>query len=94
MASSASGFTASGSRDEMFGKVGTALEAIDGVEIASRAQLLGVYDINYEGNNFLVRVSQAEAGALVSAVDPRGMPVSGASPTKLIAALRTAIGGN
>ena len=35
------GFTASGSRDEVFGKVGVALESISGVNIASRAKLLG-----------------------------------------------------
>ena len=40
-AASQSGFTVSGSRDEVFGKVGEALTAIDGVNIASRAQLLG-----------------------------------------------------
>lgn len=93
-AASASGFTTPGSRDEVFGKVGTALEGIEGVSIASRAQLLGVFDVNYEGNNFLVRVSEAEAGAYVSAVDPRGMPASGESPVKLIAAVQAAIGGN
>lgn len=88
------GFTTPGTRDEVFNKVGDALSGIDGVNIASRAQLLGAFDVNYGGSNFLVRVSAAEAGAYVSAVDPRGLPATGESPTKLIAALKAAIGGN
>jgi len=87
------GFTVSGSRDEVFGKVGTALEAIDGVTIASRAQLLGSYDVAYEGSNFLVRVVAVDAGAYVSAVDPRGVPATDAAAVKLIDALKAGLGG-
>lgn len=88
------GFTTPGSRDEVFAKVGDALGGIEGVTIASRAELLGAFDLSYEGANFLVRVSAAEAGAYVSAVDPRGLPASGDAPVKLIAALKAALGGN
>ena len=88
------GFTTPGSRDEVFAKVGDALASIEGVTVASRAELLGAFDLSYEGSNFLVRVSAAEAGAYVSAVDPRGLPASGDAPVKLIAALKTALGGN
>lgn len=87
------GFTTAGTRDEVFNKVGEALAAIAGVNIASRAQLLGAYDVNYGGSNFLVRVSAAEAGAYVSAVDPRGLPATGEAPAKLIAALKASLGG-
>jgi uncharacterized lipoprotein len=87
------GFTVSGSRDEVFGKVGTALEAIDGVTIASRAQLLGSYDVAYEGSNFLVRVVAVDAGAYVSAVDPRGIPATDAAAVKLVDALKAKLGG-
>jgi len=93
-ASSAIGFTTAGSRDQVFAKVGEALAGIDGVVVASRAQLLGAFDVNYGGSNFLVRVSAVEAGTYVSAVDPRGMPASGDAPAKLIAALKAKIGGN
>ena len=90
----AQGFTTSGTRDEVYARVGELLGGIEGVEIASRAELLGAYDVNYEGANFLVRVSDVQAGAYVSAVDPRGMPATGDAPAKLIAALQGAIGGN
>jgi hypothetical protein len=88
----ASGFTTSGSRDEVFARVDTALADMEGVTVASRAQLLGAFDVNYQGSNFLVRVSDANGGAQVSAVDPRGMPASGPAPQQLMAQLRTALG--
>jgi len=92
-ASSANGFTVSGNRDDVFTKVGDALGKVEGLTIASRAQLLGAYDVNYEGGNFLVRISTSEAGAYVSAVDPRGLPATAAAPAKLIASLKSTLGG-
>lgn len=89
----ANGFTLSGNRDDNFTKVGEALGKVEGLTIASRAQLLGAFDVNYEGSNFLVRVSTVEAGSSVSAVDPRGLPATGPAPAKLIASLKTALGG-
>jgi uncharacterized lipoprotein len=88
------GFTMAGNRDEVFTKVGEALGKIEGLTVASRAQLLGVYDVAYEGSNFLVRVSAVDAGVYVSAVDPRGQPATGEASTKAIAALKAALGAN
>ena len=87
------GFNVAGSRDEVFAKVGDAVAAVEGVTIASRAQLLGAYDVSYMGSNFLVRVSEGQGGAYVSAVDPRGTAVTGEAPTKLIATLKAALSG-
>lgn len=91
--SSSSGFIVKGERDAVYGQVGTALEAVDGVQIASRAQLLGSYDVAYQGSNFLVRVVAVEAGVYVSAVDPRGQPATGGPAESLIASLKSALGG-
>lgn len=91
--SSGSGFTVAGDRDAVFAQVGEALAKIQGVTIASKAQLLGAYDVSYGGANFLVRVSKTDSGSYVSAVDPRGMAASGEAPGKLIAAIKAAIGG-
>ena len=88
-----SGFTVPGNREEIFNKVGDALGAIEGLTIASRAQLLGAYDVNYREQNFLVRVTAVEAGAYVSVVDPRGLPAAGEGPAEVIAALKAALGG-
>ncbi|WP_147651354.1 hypothetical protein [Vulcaniibacterium gelatinicum] len=93
-AAASTGFTVSGSRDEVFQRVGEALAGIEGVTIASGAQLLGAYDLSYQGANFLVRVSAAEGGVYVSAVDPRGLPATGEAPVRLMAALKAALGGN
>ena len=87
-AASPSGFTVAGSRDQVFAQVGTALEGIEGLAIASRAELLGTYDVSYQGVNFLVRVVAVEGGAYVSAVDPRGLPSTGEPPLKVIATLQ------
>lgn len=87
------GFTIAGTRDAAFEQVGKALEGIEGVTIANRAQLLGVYDVTYAGSNFLVRVVGVEAGVYVSAVDPRGQPVAGEGAARLIATLKSALGG-
>lgn len=90
-AQAANGFAVPGTRDEVYTRVGEALAGIQGVTIASRAQLLGAYDVGYGGSSFLVRVSAAESGAFVSAVDPRGLPATGEAPRRLIDALRTAL---
>ena len=87
------GFTVPGERDAVFAKVGDALGGIAGVTIASRAQILGTYDVDFEGAKFLVRVTKTDAGVYVSAVDPRGLPASGEAPVKLMASLKTALGG-
>jgi uncharacterized lipoprotein len=92
-ATAPSGFTVPGSRDEVFDKVGEALGAIDGLTIASRAQLLGAYDVNHMGQNFLVRVTAVEAGVYVAVVDPRGLPATGEGPAAVVAALKGALGG-
>lgn len=86
------GFTAAGSREEVYARVGAALEAIDGVTIASRAALLGSYDVSYRGSDFLIRVTPVQGGSQVSAVDPRGQPAGGEAPLALVAQLRAALG--
>ena len=92
-AASATAITAPGSRDEVFGRVGTVLEGIDGLVIASRSQLLGTYDVTYQGANFLVRVAAVEGGVYVGAVDPRGVAATGEAPKQVIATVRSAVAG-
>lgn len=89
---STTGFNLAGPRDEVYARIGVALGAINGVAIASQSQLLGTYDVSYEGSNFLVRAVAVEAGTYVSAIDPRGLPAAGPAP-KLIAELKAKLGG-
>lgn len=92
-AAAANGFTIAGERDAVYARVGQVLEGIEGLEIASRAQLLGSYDVAYQGSNFLVRIVAVEAGAYISAVDPRGLPASGEAPQALLARLKAGLEG-
>ncbi len=93
-AAPASGFTVAGTqRDAVFASLGDALAAVQGVTIASKAQLLGSYDVNYGGADFLVRTSQNTDGVYVSAVDPRGLPDTREAPVALINQLKAALGG-
>jgi len=87
-----SGFTIPGDRDDVFNKLGEALAATEGVTIASKAQILGAYDVDFEGSQFLMRVTKVEAGVYISAVDPRGMPATTEAPLKLVASLKAAMG--
>ena len=88
------GFTVQGDRDEVFNRIGEVLASTEGVAVASKAQILGTYDLDYQGSKFLLRVSKTGEGAYVSAVDPRGMPASGEAPAKLVSDLKAALGGN
>ncbi len=85
------GFNAAGERDAVFAKVGDVLAATSGVKIASKAEILGTYDVDYMDAKFLVRVTKAGDGTYVSAVDPRGLPPSGEAAGKLIGLLKAAI---
>lgn len=85
------GFNAAGERDAVFAKVGEVLAATSGVKIASKAEILGTYDVDYMDSKFLVRVTKAGEGTYVSAVDPRGLPPSGEAAGKLIGLLKAAI---
>ena len=88
------GFSVAGDRAGTFSRVGEALAATPGLTIASRAQLLGAFDVDYEGQKFLIRITEAEGRSTVSAVDPRGLPADNDSAAKLIGAMKTALGGN
>lgn len=87
-------FGVAGDRAATFSRVGEALAATPGLTIASRAQLLGAFDVDYEGQKFLVRITEADGRSTVSAVDPRGLPADNDSAAKLIAAMKAALGGN
>lgn len=87
-------FSVAGDRAVTFSRVGEVLAATPGLTIASRAQLLGAFDVDYAGQKFLVRITEAEGRSTVSVVDPRGLPADNDSAAKLIAAMKTALSGN
>lgn len=92
-ASSTMGFDVAGDRAAVFARVGELLSATPGLTIASRAQLLGAYDVDYQGQKFLIRISESGSGSNVSAVDARGLPAGNDAASKLIAALKASLAG-
>ena len=84
-------FVVPGDRADVFARVGDALAKVQGVNIASRAQLLGAYDIDYRNEKFLIRVSDGTNGTLVSAVDPRGVAADTDAAASVIAQLKAAL---
>lgn len=92
-AASSGGFNVAMPADQAFVRVGELLAGVEGLEIASKAQLLGAYDVSYGGANFLVRVTAVQGGSYISAVDPRGVPATGEAATNLMAALQAAMTG-
>ncbi|PJK10670.1 hypothetical protein CO614_07655 [Lysobacteraceae bacterium NML120232] len=87
------GFVVVGNRDEVFARIGQLLGTVDGLQVASSAQLLGSYDVSYQGSNFLVRAVQTGETVYVSTIDPRGVPETGAGASALLATLKQSLGG-
>lgn len=78
--------------DSTWRRLGIALERTDGVEILDRAQVLSAYNVRFEGQEFLVRVSRDGERSRVGAVDGDGREVSGGAAGKLLASLRARLG--
>ncbi|WP_462116512.1 hypothetical protein, partial [Lysobacter xanthus] len=85
------GFTVAGERDAVFARLGDAIAAVPGAKVTNRAPLLGAYDVDYSGSNFLVRVTAGSGGTYVAAVDPRGLPATGEAARRLVAALKASL---
>lgn len=90
-AAAAAGFRVPGERDAVYARVGELLEGIAGLQVVSRAQLLGSYDVTYQGSSFLVRVVGVDNGAQVSAVDARGQQAAGEGPRAVLEALQAGL---
>lgn len=80
-------------RDAVYAAVDAALSGMEGVEIASRTELLGAFDLDYRGHNFLVRVTGDAGRVQVSAMDPRGAPATGPEVEALMATLEAEVAG-
>ena len=87
----AAGFRVDGARDAVYARVGEVLDGIEGLAIVSKAELLGSYDVTYQGSSFLVRVVGDSQAAQVSAVDARGQQAAGEAPAAVLARLQAAL---
>jgi len=89
---SGNGFAVAAPREEVFTRIASALALVQGLSIVNQAELLGTFEVDYGGEQFLVRVAASEGGSVVSAVDPRGQPANGAFAQRLLTALKGAVG--
>jgi len=85
------GFLAAGTRAQVFERVDQALGLAQGLTIINRAQLLGSFELDYGGERFLIRVTEADNGSFVSAVDQRGQPINTPAAQRLVIALKAAV---
>lgn len=83
------GFVVNGAVADVYPRVGTALEGIDGVVISGRAAALGSYDVGYQGQNFLVRVEEVSGSTRVYAISVNGQFLRAGPASQLLAILKT-----
>lgn len=82
------GFTVSGSAVELYPRVGTALETIEGVSIAGRAAALGSFDVSYQGQSFLIRVEDSKDGSHIYAISATGQFLRAGPAAQLLTMLK------
>ena len=70
-----------------FGRVGIALERIEGVTLKERSQLLTVYTVAYQGDTILIRIGPQGDGARVSAASSEGKEITSGPGATLLGLL-------
>jgi uncharacterized lipoprotein len=86
-------FAVADEAENVWKRLGEALQQIDGVTIDSRAQLLSVYNVRYEGEAFLVKVAEEDdKRSLVSAVSADGRPLVTGAAGRLLTLLKERLG--
>ena len=69
-------------------RLGVALERIDGVVIDSRAELLSVYNVSFQGSSFLVKVAAEGEASRISTVSADGQQLTTGAAGLLLARLK------
>lgn len=78
--------------ENAFRRVGLALGRIDGVTVGGNSPLLGTYEVQFRGQDFLVRVQANGEQANVAALSPDGATLSSGPAVELIGLLRARLG--
>ena len=73
--------------ENAFRRVGLALGRIDGAS-ATPVVALNSYEVEYEGERFLIRLASQAESVRVDAISPEGTPVSGGAAGELLGLLR------
>ena len=81
-------FQVADSKPSTWRRVGEALDRIEGVNVAERAEMAGAYNVSYRGDSFLVRVGEEGAQSRVSAIAADGREATGTAAVSLLGQLR------
>jgi uncharacterized lipoprotein len=81
-------FVVADAADSTWRRLGVALERIDGVVIDSRAELLSVYNVSFQGSSFLVKVAAEGEGSRISTVNADGQELTTGAAGLLLARLK------
>ena len=81
-------FTLTDSKDSAFRRIGLALGRVEGVGLASSSALLGNFEVQYLGQDFLIRIEEAEQGVRVHALTTDGREITSGPATQLLAPLK------
>ena len=81
-------FTLEDSKANAFRRIGLALGRVEGVHTASSSELLGTFEVQYLGQDFLIRIEEAEVGVRVDAVTTDGREISTGPASQLLAQLK------
>jgi len=82
------GFTVAGAASDTWPKVGTILAGMDGVTINGRAEAMSTYDVNYQGQNFLIRIEDVGGQSHVVAIGANGQVLRAGPASILLAAVQ------
>ena len=80
--------TLSNNPEKVYELMADALSGIPGLKVNEAARLLMAYNVNYEGETLLVRVSPEGTGSRVAAVTQDGREASGGAGAKLLGLLK------
>ncbi|MBD8526526.1 hypothetical protein [Pseudomarimonas arenosa] len=78
--------------DNAYRRIGVSLARIEGVEVLQKADALSAYNVRYQGEEFLVRVTATGNRVQVQAVQGDGTVVGSAAAGDLLTKLRSRLG--
>lgn len=81
-------FTMADTLDSAWSRIGLSLARIDGVTIGNRAKLLGTYEVQYQGQAFLLRAQPDGESIRVTAIGADGQPLTTGPATVLLGLLK------
>jgi len=74
--------------DTAWDRLGTELDGMDGVQVKERSKLLSVYTVQFQGQEFLLRIRAEGQGSRITAVGQDGQQLNTGYARQLLDALR------